>query len=176
MATGTRRGDCTPRHGAGAAQTTVANPALGSREGPGVVAGDRQRLRGPTVAPKGVLWCWAWLWGWVSAPRGGSGRSREGEGGLKTLRGASEMSGEVHSEGWQLLARRSAAAIGCPPSSCIFIHIHERCGSKWRSCEPSCATDPLLRPRVSAPTRGFCLMPQHALGQGRVLPQARFAP
>lgn len=98
---------------------------------------------------------------------------------METRRGTSEMSGEVHCEGWQLLVRQSAAAIGCPPS-CIFMHIHECAAPNGAAVRPAVPTDPLLCPRVPSPTLGLCLgaasCRQRALGWGHILPRAPHGP
>lgn len=159
MSLGKRGGGyCTSRRGARAAETIGADLAPGGRGVPGASMGDgrgQAGLEGSHPGPEASFAVLGLAVGGLG-PTQGPGHIGEGEGGLETRRGAAEMSGEVHCEGWQLPVRRSAAAIGCPPS-CIFMYIHECAAPNGAAVRPAVPTDPLLRPRVPSPTRRLCL-------------------
>lgn len=140
------------------------NQHRGSPGGPSTgVAGDRQG-RASHLGPE-ASFAVLGLAEERPGPVQGSGLIGEGAGGLETHRGASKMSREVHGKGWQLPARWSAAAIGCPPS-CIFIRIHERAAPNGAAVSPAvprtrCCAHACPRPRPG------CILPQ---APGTVLP------
>jgi len=176
-------GACTSYRGAGAAKT----PAWGIRQVPGASMGCWGQPRGGGRGQAGLRvppWPRSEVCG-VSALRGGLGSTGEGgREGWKTHRVTSEMSGEVHCEGWQLLPRRSAAAIGCPPS-CIFMYIHECAAPNGAAVRPAAPTDLLLRPRTRSrahvwpsPVRSLtqATRPRPGPYPAPSAPPARFAP
>lgn len=89
-----------------------------------VVAGDRQGLRGPMLAPKQVLQCWAWLRG-VSAPRRGQDTSGRGREGWKPVEAQPKCQEKFIAKAGSCRCAGAPLPLAAPPHaySCIFMSV-----------------------------------------------------